>query len=237
MIWRGLAIGPISRATWSRRSLTNASPASPSASLVALDRHEGDDGLAGRGVVGADHGRLGHGGVADQRVLDLGGRDPVPGDVHHVVDPAQQPEVAVLVPLGAVAGEVTAREARPVGLLVALVVAVDAAQHAGPRLGEDEVAALVVVDRAAVVVDHVDRDARERRHGRAGLGGGDAGQRGDHDAAGLGLPPGVDDGAAPAADVGAVPDPGLGVDGLADRTEEAQAATGRARPAGPRPTS
>ena len=105
-------------------------------------------------------------GWLDQRVLDLGGRDAVARDVHDVVDPAQQPEVAVLVALGAVAGEVAAGEARPVRLPVALVVAVDAAQHAGPGLGDDEVAALVVADRVAVVVDDVGRDAGEGRHGR-----------------------------------------------------------------------
>ena len=49
------------------------------------------------------------------------------------------------------------------------------------------------------------------------------GERGDQDPAGLGLPPGVDDGAVVTADVGAVPDPGLGVDGLAHRAEQAQA--------------
>ena len=48
-------------------------------------------------------------GWLDQRRLDLGGRDPVAGHVHDVVDPAEQPEVAVVVELGAVAGEVPAR--------------------------------------------------------------------------------------------------------------------------------
>jgi hypothetical protein len=41
-------------------------------------------------------------------------------------------------------------------------------------------------------------------------------------AAGLGLPPGVDDRAALAADVAVVPHPRLGVDGLADGAEQAQ---------------
>ena len=66
--------------------------------------------------------------MADQGVLDLGGRDPVPGDVHDVVDAAEQPQVAVLVALGAVAGEVPAGEPLPVGLDESLVVALDAAQ-------------------------------------------------------------------------------------------------------------
>jgi hypothetical protein len=48
-------------------------------------------------------------------------------------------------------------------------------------------------------------------------------ERGDHDRAGLGLPPGVDDRAALAADHLAVPQPRLRVDRLADRAEQPQA--------------
>jgi hypothetical protein len=51
---------------------------------------------------------LGDGGVIDERALDLHRADAVAGDVHHVVDAAEQPEVAVVVELGAVAGEVDA---------------------------------------------------------------------------------------------------------------------------------
>jgi SAM-dependent MidA family methyltransferase len=46
--------------------------------------------------------------VVDQRRLHLGGGDAVARHVHHVVDPAEQPQVAVVVELGAVAGEVAA---------------------------------------------------------------------------------------------------------------------------------
>ena len=49
------------------------------------------------------------------------------------------------------------------------------------------------------------------------------GSGGDHHAAGLGLPPGVDDGAARLAHHVVVPLPRLGVDGLAHRAEDAQA--------------
>ena len=148
-IWRGLAIGPISSATWSRSSATSCSPASPSTSLAPLRVTKATmawpvvASLAPTTAASATAGWL------DQGVLDLGGRDPVPRDVHDVVDAAEQPQVAVLVALGAVAGEVAAGEARPVGLLVALVVAVDAPQHAGPGLGDHEVAALAVAHRVA----------------------------------------------------------------------------------------
>jgi hypothetical protein len=57
----------------------------------------------------------------------------------------------------------------------------------------------------------------------AGLEARRARERRDQDAAGLGLPPGVDDRAAVIADHAVVPLPGLGVDRLADRAEQAQA--------------
>ena len=56
-----------------------------------------------------------------------------------------------------------------------------------------------------------------------GFVGDHARQRCDQDRARLGLPPRVDDRAAAAADAVVVPHPGLGVDRLADRAEQAQA--------------
>ena len=45
----------------------------------------------------------------------------------------------------------------------------------------------------------------------------------DHDVAGFGLPPGIDDRAAVAADDFAIPHPRFGIDRLADRAQQAQA--------------
>jgi hypothetical protein len=56
------------------------------AGQVALQRDEGDDRLTGVLVVLADHGGLGDVGVGDDGRLDLGGRQPVPGDVDGVVE-------------------------------------------------------------------------------------------------------------------------------------------------------
>ena len=55
-----------------------------------------------------------------------------------------------------------------------------------------------------------------------GLSVGRAGQRRDQDAAGLGLPPGVDDRAAAVADHAVIPLPGFRIDRLADRAEQPQ---------------
>ena len=66
------------------------------------------------------------------------------------------------------------------------------------------------------------RTPKKGRVAEPGLSGGRAGQRGDHDSAGLGLPPGIDDRAAPVAHDVVVPEPGLGVDRLADRAQQAE---------------
>ena len=93
MMRLGRANLPIRSATVSRiPSTVSSSPGE-----IALQRHEGDDRLAGVLVVLADHGRLGHVGVGDDRRLDLGRREAVPGDVDDVVDPPDHPEVAVAV--------------------------------------------------------------------------------------------------------------------------------------------
>ena len=94
---------------------------------VALERHERADRLAGVLVGLADHGRLGDVLVRDDRRLDLGGREPVAGDVDDVVDAPDHPDVAVLVAARRVADEVRLRaEAREVRLDEALVLLVEA---------------------------------------------------------------------------------------------------------------
>ena len=54
--------------------------------------------------------------------VNLSGGHQMPRAVEHVVDPAGDPEVSVLVALGAVARHVVAGEARKVRLLEPLVV-------------------------------------------------------------------------------------------------------------------
>ena len=180
---------------------------------------------------GADDGGLGHAGMPDQSRLDFGGRDAVARNVHHVVDAAQHPDVAVGVDACTVTGEVPALLGvpRPVRLLVPLRIAPDAAQHRRPRLIQHQVARHVLGlvgaghQFLAVFVDDLRRDARQRLHRRTGLGRRDTRQRRDHDRAGLGLPPGVDDRSPVAAEGIPIPAPRLGVDRLTDRAQQSQA--------------
>src|SRR5215204_1713976 len=190
---------------------------------VSLEAHVGEDGLTFVLVMSAYYSRLGHGLVGDQGVLDLYGRDPVPGDVHHVVDAARDPVVAILVAPGSVPDEVHPVVDLPVALLVTLRILVEGAEHRRPGPLQNQISVLGafpdVFHGVAVLVVDVRLDGQEGPRGAAGLGRGDARQRGDQDHAGFRLPPRVHDGAAPAADVLVVPLPGPGVDRLANRPE------------------
>ena len=99
--------------------------------------------------------------VGDDRRLDLGRRQPVPGHVDDVVDPPDDPEVAVLVLARGVADQVgLLAELREVRLDEPVVLLVERAEHRRPRALEHQ-QSLPVVDRLALaLVDHVGRDAR-----------------------------------------------------------------------------
>ena len=73
-----------------------------------------------------------------------------------------------------------------------------------------------------LIIHHRRIDAKERKRGCSGLERSGAGQWGDHLHAGFGLPPGVDDRAAFAADVLVIPDPCLGIDRFAHGAEQAK---------------
>src|SRR5262249_22010769 len=146
----------------------------------------------------------------------------VAGDVDDVVDAAGDPVIAVSVAAAAVAGEVLVRIGREIGFLEALVIAIDRAHLAGPAIGEDEVALAGAGQHLALGIDDLGLHAEEGARRGAGLQRGRARQRRDQDAAGLGLPPGVDDRAAALADDAVIPLPGFRIDRLADGAEQAQ---------------
>ena len=190
--------------------------------FASLERDKGDDRLTFDFMGASDHGGFGHGVMADQRTLDFGGAEAVAGDVEHVIDAADDPEIAVLVPAGAVTGEIESGNFAPVSFLIPRAVAVNGAEHGGPGFANDEFAAHVGSDFLAVVIDDGGINAEERKRRGAGLGRRGTGERGNHDRSGFGLPPGVDDGTASGADFLVIPHPRLGVDRLADRAEEAE---------------
>ena len=127
---------------------------------AVLQRDERRDRLALELMRPADDRRLRNGGMIDQRALHFHGADAVTGDVEHVVDAPQDPPVPVVIQLGAVAGEVATREPAPVGVAIALVVAVDGAQHARPRRrdGQEPTA---LGERGPLYIHQLDIDAGE----------------------------------------------------------------------------
>ncbi|CEG10123.1 hypothetical protein BN961_03558 [Afipia felis] len=157
-----------------------------------------------------------------QRAFDFRRAHAMTGDVDDVIDAAGDPVITVGIAAAAVAGEVLALVGGEVGLLETFVVAVDGAHLARPRFGDAQVAAAFALQHLAVGIDDLRHHAEERLGRRARLLCDGARQWRDHDAAGFGLPPGIDHRAAGITDHAVVPFPGFRVDRLADRAEQPQ---------------
>src|SRR5829696_236736 len=78
---------------------------------IGSQDHERYDRLSSHRIVRSDDCGLGDFRVRYQRRFDLCRGHPVPGHIHHVIDPTEQPDVAVLVFLRPIAGEIQARKA------------------------------------------------------------------------------------------------------------------------------
>src|SRR5437868_9691164 len=168
---------------------------------------------------GGDNGRLGDILMRDENGFDLDTAQPVAADLDDVVIAAEHPEIAIVIADGGIAGEINTGEARPISFLETLGIAVNGTGHRRPRLLNDE-KSFTRLHRVTFFVEDVGSNAGKRLGRRAGLGRSRAGNGRDHDAAGLGLPPSVDDGAALFADHAVIPKPRRRVDRLADRTEQ-----------------
>mmetsp|Transcript_10234 Transcript_10234/g.44499 ORF Transcript_10234/g.44499 Transcript_10234/m.44499 type:complete len:518 (-) Transcript_10234:769-2322(-) len=172
----------------------------------------------------ADDGSLRARRVQHEGGFHLRGSHAVPGDVDDVVDPACDPVVPVGVAPAPVACDVVALEHGVVHALEPRVIAVAGSRRGRPGFLDGQKTRRLALELDALVVEHHGLDAEEREGGGPGLERGGARQRGDHERSRLSLPVGVDDGASLLADDGVVPPPSLRVDGLADGTQDAQAA-------------
>ena len=168
----------------------------------------------------ADDSGLGDGFVQHQRAFHLGRAHAMARDVDDVIHPPGDPVVTVGIAASAVSSEVLALVGGEVGLLETLMIAEQGAHLARPGLADTQVALGGALQHFAVGVDNFRHYAEKRPRRRAGLELGGAGQRRDEDAAGLGLPPGIDDGATLLPDHVVVPLPGLGVDGFTHCAEQ-----------------
>ena len=152
----------------------------------------------------------------DQRAFHFGSAHAVAGHVDHVVDPACDPVIAVLIAAAAVAGEVLAGVLGEIGLDEAFVIAIDGAHLAWPAIQQHQRAFGCAIELVAIGgIDQRGLDAEHREAGAAGLERVGTGQGGDHVAAGFGLPPGIDNRAAAITHHVVIPFPRLGVDWFA----------------------
>ena len=181
---------------------------------AVFEDHIGVDRLALDGMRIADDGALGHGRVRIDGVLDFGGAEAVAAHVDHVVDAADDAEHAVGVAPGPIAGEVLAFEGAEVDVAAPLVVTISGADHGRPGAVDAEVAFGLPFQGVAVAVHQDGADAWQGVAGVGRLHGAVRSEAADEDAAGLGLPPGVDQCALAAANRVVVPLPGFFVDGL-----------------------
>src|ERR1700759_4720092 len=160
--------------------------------------------------------------MADQRAFDLRRTQPVTGDVQNVINSPDDPEVTILVPPGSVAGKVTSLDLAPILLFVTLLIAPNRPQHGRPRLADDEFTPDVRRNFLPLVVDHRGIDPKKRQGRSARFKRRRPGKRSNHDRSSLGLPPRIDDWAAPAANHGVIPNPCFGIDRFPDRPKQPQ---------------
>src|SRR5581483_6189393 len=144
-------------------------------------------------------------------------------DLDNVVHAPLDAEVVDDISGRGITGEVDIGYDIPVGIRVAIGVAVDGAHLRGPGMADDQEAAFLGADRAPIFIDHISLDGREWP-GRAAGFRRNGERRCNHNCAGLRLPPGINDWTRTAADVLTIPDPGLRVDRLTNGAEQTQAA-------------
>ena len=155
--------------------------------------------------------------MGDQRTLHLGRAHAVAGNIDYVVHTAGNPVIAILVATAAIASKIFALVGGKIGLLEAFMVAIKRAHLPRPRIGDAEISFRGAVQWLTVSIDDLWPDAEERQRCRAGLELRRPRQRSNENAAGLSLPPGIDDRATAVANHFMVPHPGLRIDRLADR--------------------
>src|SRR6185295_19181164 len=109
-----------------------------------------------------------------------------------------------------------------IGVYETAMVAIYGARESGPRIEDHEIAGSFALDDVALGIDDRRLHAEERQRRRARLELDRAGQGRDEDAARLGLPPGIDDRAAPLSHHVVVPLPRFGIDRLPDGAKELQ---------------
>ena len=188
--------------------------------MVALKHDVCVNTLAFDAVRKPDYRRLHHPSMHVEGVFDLGGSDTVPAYVEHVVHSPRNSVVTVLVAQAPVTSEIKSGIGPEIGLSAAFVVAVRGAQHSWPRRANAKVSAHpVTVDFGTLFVNQQRLNAGHGKRGKRGFRRCDPREVGDEHSTGLGLPPGVNNGALSLANMSVVPVPRFFINGLTDGSE------------------
>src|ERR1043165_738267 len=127
--------------------------------------------------------------MTHQRAFDFRCPKSVPGHVQDVINPTNDPEIAILIASCAVSGKIITFEFAPVLLPVTALIAVNRAQHRGPRATNDQFPADICADLAPLLINNCWIDAEKRQRCAAGFCRNRAGQWRDQDRSGFCLPP------------------------------------------------
>src|SRR5215813_1704978 len=192
--------------------------------LTGFQRHKGVDPLSFQVMRHADDCGFGYGRMLAERSLNLRRPQAMARDINHIVYPTGDPVVTILIPTTTVTGEVLPRIKRKIGLAKAFVIAIHGPHYSWPRELNAQVAGDIIASEfIALIIDHARLHAKERQSRRAWLGPDRARERGNENAAGFGLPPGIHDRAALLANDPVVPVPFRTLDRLTDCAENPQA--------------
>ena len=162
-----------------------------------------------------------------ERAFHLGSAHAVARYVDDVVNTAGNPVIAIFIPAAAVACKIFACIGRKIGLHETVVIAINGACLARPAVRNAQIARccaanMFIGKNSALIIDELRLDAKERPPCAARFHAMRAGQGCNHHAAGLCLPPCVDNGQFSLAHRCVIPTPSFGIDGLTHRAQQAQ---------------
>src|SRR3990170_4390192 len=111
--------------------------------------------------------------VRNKGTLYFGGGEPMRGHIDDIVNAAQQPVEAVFVKPATVPGQILAGESGKIDVLDQLIFAISkhAPDHAGPGLGNYQIASLADSGGGTVLLQYFWFDPKEWFGGRARLSG------------------------------------------------------------------
>ena len=186
---------------------------------ACLQAHKSDDRLSLDLMRTPHHSSLSHCLVRDKCTFNLGSAESVARDIEHIIEPSDDGEIPLLVTDGTVTSGIHTGVVTPVSILIAFFITVNRTQHTWPWLADDQPATFVRLTLLAFFIKNGGINAKERHGGSTRPDRRATRHRRNHDGTGLGLPPGVNDRAAAAADLIVIPHPCLRVDRFTDGSE------------------